>query len=302
MSNEDSLFFTCGLVVSADTIVVPAQYNSLPDENMSRVAFCFDGNWVYNDVDNDVIGSICFRKSDNSVWMLGRNGNIRHVASGTLGFALDNIRGKFQDHRIETGRLGELLCIREVDNDLYICGQSSQVYQNSGGIWTNISPPGAKIASPTLESLDGLSGRDIYVVGEKGHLLHYDGSRWTTLDSPTNRPLSCVLCKSETEVYACGNEGLLLVGSRDKWAVIDTERTMNFWDMALYDGQLYLAHVHGLVRYDGQNFVDIDTGITPTPGAHKLHARDGVLYSFGVDDIVKFDGKQWQSVVCPHNI
>jgi hypothetical protein len=268
---------------------------------MSRVAFCFDGNWVYNDVDNDVIGAICFRRSDKSLWMLGRNGNIRHVKSGSADFTLANIRGKFENHRIETDRLGALLCIREIENELYICGQSSQVYRYSNGAWANMSPPGAKIASPTLESLDGLLRNNIYAVGEKGLILHYDGSRWSTLDSPTNRPLSCVRCKNEDEVYACGNDGLLLVGNRNKWHVIDTERTMNFWDMALYNGQLYISHVHGLVRYDGQDFLDIDTGIIPSPGAHKLDVRDGLLYSFGVDDILKFDGNQWERLICPHN-
>jgi hypothetical protein len=301
MNNEDSLFFTCGVVVKAGTIVVPAQYNSLPGEQMSRVAFCFDGNWVYNDVDNDVIGAICFRRSDNSLWMLGRNGNLRHVKSGSADFTLANIRGKFENHRIETGRLGELLCIREIENELYICGQSSQVYRYSNGAWANMSPPGAKVGAPTLESLNGLSHNNIYAVGEKGLILHYDGSRWSTLDSPTNRPLSCVRCKSEDEVYACGNDGLLLVGNRNKWHVLNTERTMNFWDMALYNGQLYISHMHGLVRYDGQDFFDIDTGIIPPPGAHKLDARDGLLYSFGVDDILKFDGNQWERLICPHN-
>lgn len=301
MTQEDSLFFTCGLVVKAGTLIIPAQYNSLPNEPMSRVAFCFDDNWVYNDVDNDVIGAVCFRHSDNSLWMLGRNGNIRHVKSGSADFTLENIRGKFENHRIETDRRGELLCIREIANELYICGQSSQVYRHSNGAWTDISPAGAQVGSPTLESLDGLSHDNIYAVGEKGHILHYDGSRWSTLDSPTNRPLSRVLCTREDEVYACGNDGLLLVGNRHGWQVIDTQRTLNFWDMALYNGHLYLAHVHGLVRYDGQDFVDVDTGIDPPPGAHKLDAGDGLLYSFGVDDLLKFDGKQWERLICPHN-
>lgn len=301
MNNEDSLFFTCGLVVSPDTIVVPAQYNSLPDENMSRVAFCFDGNWVYNDVDNDVIGSICFRSSDRSVWMLGRKGNIRHVAAEAADFTLENIRGKFQNQHIETGRLGELLCIREIDDALYVCGQSSQVYLNSDGAWVEISPPGAEIASPTIESLDGLTREDIYAVGEKGLIMHFNGSQWRQLDSPTNRPLSCVRCKSGDEVYVCGNDGLLLVGNHDQWQILDTNRSVNFWDMALYNGQLYLSHAHGLVRYDGMNFFDIDMGFVPSVGGHKLDARDGVLYSFGIDDICRFDGKHWQRVLCPHN-
>ncbi|UYB51255.1 hypothetical protein OCJ37_14805 [Xanthomonas sp. AM6] len=301
MDNEDSLLFTCGLIVKAGTIVVPAQYNSLPGERMSRVAFCFDGHWVYHDVDDDVIGAICFRRSDNSLWMLGRHGHLRHVTSGATDFTLTNIRGKFQDHRIETDRLGELLCIREIDDELYICGQSSQVYRHSDGTWANMSPPGAKVGSPTLESLDGLSHNDIYAVGEKGLILHHDGSRWSTLDTPTDRPLSCVRCKSEDEAYACGNDGLLLVGNRNEWREIDTGRTMNFWDMALYDGHLYMSHANGLVRYDGQSFFDVDTGIIPVSGAHRLDARDGLLYSFGVDDILKFDGKRWERLICPHN-
>lgn len=301
MDNEDSLFFTCGVIVSTDTFVVPAQYNSLPQEWMSRVAFCFDGEWGYNDVDIDVIGAVCFRQSDNSLWMLGRRGNLRQVASGAADFTLANIRGKFQDSRVDTGRRGELLCIRVIENELYICGQSTQVYRYVDGAWADVSPPWAEIGSATLESLDGVSCNDIYAVGQKGAVLHYDGTHWSTLASPASRSLSRVLCRSADEVYVCGNDGLLLVGNRDGWRSIDTGRTMHFWDMALYDGQLYIAHLHGLIRYDGQNFVDIDTGIVPAPTGHRLDARDGLLYSFGIDDLLRFDGKRWERIVCPHN-
>ncbi|MDV3514239.1 hypothetical protein [Stenotrophomonas sp. C1657] len=301
MENEDSLFFTCGVSVSAGTFVVPAQYNALPQERMSRVAFCFDGDWVYNDVDIDVIGAVCFRPSDNSLWMLGRHGNLRRVASGAAGFTLANIRGKFQDSRIDTGRRGELLCIRAIEDELYICGQSSQVYRHVDGVWTDVSPPWAFIGSPALESLDGLSSSDIYAVGQNGALLHYDGTHWSILASPTSRPLSRVLCGRGDEVYACGNDGQLLVGNRNGWRTLNTGRSAHFWDMALYDGHLYIAHLRGLIRYDGQDFVDVDTGIVPAPGGHKLDVCDGLLYSFGIDDILVFDGKRWQRIVCPHN-
>jgi hypothetical protein len=76
---------------------------------------------------------------------------------------------------------------------------------------------------------------------------------------------------------------------------------MNFWDMSLYNGQLYISHAHGLIRYDGQDFVDIETGIIPAPCAHKLDAHDGLLYSFGADHILEFDGDRWEQVICPHN-
>ncbi len=298
-----SLFFTCGHVVSREVTVIPAQYNAMPDDDISRVALRFADEWAYHDVDTDVIGAVTFRAVDNSLWLLGRHGIVRTASTGTRSFKLEYIRGKFREEKIPAGKFGELLCIRLIGNDLYVCGQSSQVYIRSATGWSHMDEGMFKMAAPTLESIDGTGPGDIYAVGEKGIIVHFDGKRWRKLDSPTNRPLSTVRCVSKDEVYICGNDGLLFRGNKDSWEFIgDEEIDYNFWDLEMFQDKIYLAHVAGMVVFDGVQLSDVDFNLGEDISCHKLHANDGVLWSFGVDDLLFQDGQKWTRVICPHNI
>jgi hypothetical protein len=297
-----SLFFTCGHVISRNTVVIPAQYNALSEVDISRVALKFGDVWAYHDVDNDAIGSVTFRHSDQSLWLLGRHGIVRTVGGAGNPFTLDNIRGKFTEETIDIGRHGELLCVNIIGDAVYACGQSAQVYVRGSSGWKRFDHGMRKMAVPGFESIDGSGPDDIYVAGEKGVVAHFDGNKWTYLDSPTNRPLSSVCCISKDEVYLCGNNGLIFKGSRNGWQSVGThDMTYKFWDMELFEDKLYLAHAKGIVVYDGKNLQEMDFGMEGHIACHKLHAADGVLWSFGIDDLLVFDGNRWDRVICPEN-
>jgi hypothetical protein len=43
------------------------------------------------------------------------------------------------------------------------------------------------------------------------------------------------------------------------------------------------------------------TGLEPEIDGYRLDARDGQLWSFGVEDLAWFDGKKWKRLKHPDN-
>ena len=78
--------------------------------------------------------------------------------------------------------------------------------------------------------------------------------------------------------------------------------TDNFWGIEYFQGKIYLASLNGLFVLDDGHISTIKTGLTPEIKGYRLHANDGVLWSFGVDDLAFFDGNNWQRVIHPDNV
>jgi hypothetical protein len=299
-----SLFFTSGLVVDRKTVVVPAQYNALPDENMTRVMLKFGEDWYHHDVDDDSISSVTLDRDEMSVILLGRHGLVKVGGGGGQPFTLDNLgNNPFRYERVPSADYGELLCVRDVTGLVAACGQSRQVYRRAGANWVRMDTGMRKMAAASLEGIDGTGPSNIFAVGDYGTILHYDGSRWIELDSPTNRPLAAVRCAAPDEVYVCGNDGILLKGNRNAWQILASgEFSSHFWDLEVFDGKIWVAHSQGVLRYDGTTVEPVDLQLGKMIGHHKLHAADDILWSFGVDDLCYFDGRTWREVICPENV
>ena len=54
--------------------------------------------------------------------------------------------------------------------------------------------------------------------------------------------------------------------------------------------------------HDGTTFEPVDFGLSTDVDCHRLHANDGVMWSFGIDHLLVFNGKKWSEVVCPMNV
>jgi hypothetical protein len=231
------------------------------------------------------------------------NGVIHSVGQYGPAISPDTITGSYRETIIsDAPHYGALFRIRFIGEDIYACGQSSQVHILRGKGWQHFDDGILLRGGTTLEDIDGTGPEDIYAVGWKGAICHYDGKRWTKLDSPTNQHLSNVRCVSRDEVYVCGNRGSLFRGNRGHWEFIgDPDFTENFWGMAVFEGQLYLTHNLGLVKHDGSELIPIDVDIARKLTCHRLHGADGVLWSFGEKELLRFDGTSWGEVVCPEN-
>jgi hypothetical protein len=298
-----SLFFTDGHVINRNAILVAGQLNAYPEADFSRLVFLLNGEWLHRDVEDDMIRSVTFNPAVQQCYFMGRNGTIISAGNGRP-FNERNMTGTFREEHIsDTETYGELFRIRSICGSVYACGQSSQIYKLQRGIWTHFDQGILREDGETLEDIDGAAPDDIYAVGLSGTIAHYDGKAWTLLDSPTNQHFSNVRCASRNEVYLCGNNGMVFRGRRDNWQFIGSpDLTSTFWGMEMFHDELYLAHHEGIMKYDGNSIVPVSTGEKKFT-FHRLHSNDEILVSFGVDDIVIFDGGAiWSEMVFPDNV
>jgi hypothetical protein len=157
-----------------------------------------------------------------------------------------------------------------------------------------------------LSCIDGNHEQDIYVVGMEGVAFHFDGGKWRRLRLPTNAHLHWVRCYGPDEVYICGNDGTLLQGSARKGFrdVGGGQDNPTWWCLAKFRDKVYLSAMEGLFAWDGQNIAPVETGLEPEPETWQLDTSligGEALWSFGVKDLVWFDGKQWQRLHHPDN-
>lgn len=292
---ENSVYFTNGFVRSADCVYLSAKLNAYSEENFSRVYTFENGEWEVIEVDASV-KAVCYHAPARQAFCMGKEGLV--VASDPA--------GEHEEVIADVTRFGFLNQIKSIAGELYICGYGGQVYRRGPGGWQHqdqgVLESTIDASSVDLQDIDGLSADDLYVVGTGGNMHHYDGSRWSRIDSPTNRHLLRVLAVAPDEVYVSGSGGTLLVGSRGKWQDISHPNPdLDFWGMAHYRGDLYLAFATGLVRRRGGQFEYVKPVAGRTLSHHRLHANDGVLWSFGLDDLFWFDGTTWHEEVCPDN-
>jgi hypothetical protein len=303
-AKPSSLFFNDGHVVDRNAIVIAGQFNLYPDADVSRIALLLDAQWAGHDVRSDTIRSVTFDAVTQRCFLMGRNGIVVSVGNGQK-FSRDNLQGSWREVLIpDVARYGELFRIRAIANSVYACGQSSQIYKLQSGGWTHFDQGILDLGAETLEDIDGSAPDDIYAVGLLGTIAHYDGRAWRLLDSPTNQHLSNVRCVSRDEIYICGNNGTVFRGNQHAWTFIgEPASEVSYWGMDLFNGELYLAHSGGIVKHDGQNLVSVHVQLETKRKLtfHRLHANDGLLFSFGVDDLVYFDGQTWREVVWPDN-
>lgn len=294
-TEDTSVYFTDGHVVSKKLILIAAKLNALSEEEFSRVFYLKDGEWTFDDL-QDSVHSGWFVNAERTAYWLGRRGNVIVVGGGRLRTE------KIPDAR-EYGFLNRM---RQIGSDLYICGYGGQVYRRTARGWDHLDS-GILVRRPTaksvdLQDIDGTAGDDIYAVGTGGALFHFDGKRWTRLDSPTNLHLLRVRCVSKDEVYICGSRGCFFKGNRSRWNDLsDPNFTDDFWGLEYFQDEVYLAHANGLMVWTDSTLKAVNLGVKKPISAHRLHANDGVLWSFGVDDLFSYDGKKWKEVPCPEN-
>ena len=308
-TNEDDviedrkLFFTDGCVTPDGAVVIPAQFDSRPDVDVTRVVMRFDDLWLHHDMLEDMVRSVTFSKPSGVCYLMGRNGIIRRFGGRDPKLLPDRISGTFETETIgDVEKFGELFRIRSIAGVPYICGSSRQVYMRANSQWMHRDDGILELAAPALEDIDGTSADDIYAVGLLGTILHFNGKKWSELDSPTNQHLSNVRCVTPRQVYVCGNHGSLFVGNRSGWRFIgDSDIDANFWGMTRFRDQIYVCDSRDVLRAspDGLERLNIagDRAIT----CHRLDANEQEMWSFGPHHLFRFDGSTWAEVLCPEN-
>lgn len=286
------VYFNDGVVRTAGHVFIAAKLAHLnPDEfEFGRMFFHKAPQWGYQDINWSVV-SVCYRETPYSFVALGERGGVMTYSPGTP---------PHEEFIADARDYGSLSQVRSIKNTLYACGMQGQVYRRGNDAWEHIDQGilDSEISTSALHlnGIDGTSPSDIYVVGMGGRILHYDGWAWAELDSPTNVHLERVHCVEPGEAYVCGNSGTFLKITPHGIENLSISLEDHFWGLTSFQAKIYLATLKGLYVYDGTTVAAVDTGLEPAIGGYRLDARDGQLWSFGVDDLAYFDGAAWTRV------
>ncbi len=183
-----------------------------------------------------------------------------------------------------------------IDEQVIGVGMSGLIIsRRSDGLWNRVAGP--KSGRPGLEAADGFSLDEVYAVGWEGALLWLQGDKLTDCAAPCSVILTDVVCAADGLVYVCGQEGLLLRGRHMRWEVICEGATEeNLWAVASFNGRIYVATILSLYTIEDDALVPVDFGEDPPTSCYELFVRDGLLWSIGREDIVRFDGSSWTRV------
>lgn len=283
--------------------------------------------WVWTDYDWSVV-SVCYDPLRDLRCVLSREGDVNIYGPGGDPDETFHIReaGVFGS---SAAGLGYVNRIRAIGGQLYVCGQSRQVWRTDfdgphlmSCQWTDLagvmrqSPPPEVPDDPDLldqwldahnavdfVDVDGTSDADISVVGDE--VWHWEGCAWQQIVLPNDLPLNAIKVVSPSQVFLAGRGGLLVGNARDGFTTATSRTTgENFTSIEWFEGKLYLASPVGLHFYDPEtrNIVRYPTRLAPElRDVHSLEARDDVLWSFGLKDVARFDGYAWVRVDHPDN-
>ena len=304
--SESGRLFYRGGHASPEGLGVLAGPVDNPDETESTVFYILRGDQWARQVFAFAVSSLTHLahadSPDAGWWLLGKRGEVASYNGTTP-----------RIERIPTGgtgnpgkKFGYLSQIRVIDGALFICGYRRQVHRRDGGQWHLISDPilDRRAEGPWngFESIDGFAQDDLYAVGDDGEIWHFDGATWRACDSPTNQNLADVRC-IDGKAWICGDRGIVLCGDKDGWQVVWDKKapSENWWSLEHFVGKTYLAGNEFLgVLEDGQ-IDEVDVGLKEEITTMVLHARDGVLWSIGEEDILSWDGSRWTAWVAPEN-
>lgn len=294
------LYFNDGCVKAREHVYIAGKLHSLDPRkyDFSRMTYYKNGQWGKRDFEWNV-ASVYYSLSNDTFYTLAIDGDVGISSKGVLNCE------KISGAGISQG-LGAVKQIRAIGNFIYVCGDQGQVYKRDETGWKHMDKEllDKKISATALDlnSIDGSSENNIYVVGFHGKIFHYDGKKWNAVQSPTTKHLERVRVVNENEVYICGNDGTLLKGNKNGFEDFSLNKAEeHFWGIEYFQDKIYLASLNGLYVFDGKKITSLKTGLTPEIGGYRLDARDGALWSFGVDDLAFFDGNKWTRIIHPDN-
>jgi hypothetical protein len=292
------LFFCDGCVVRRDVLLLAAGFNADPDQEDSRVVFKLRDAWRHFDVEDDAVISVTAR--GDTGYVLGSRGSVFEVPLDTT-MTLETIDDKIRDWLIRAAYdYGELTRVRIISDIPYCCGQSGQVYRLKEQKWVSADRGLRSDSGPDLEDIAGSGMDDIYVVGLGGAMQHFDGKGWWSVDLPTNSNLSAIRRNSAGIYYVCGDDGLILTGSGEHWRIVaEAVPDKNYWGLEIFEEEVYLAHGKGIDRLVDGQVRAVPIGLDGKLTFQHLQGCCGQLYSFGTDDLLKFDGVSWSRVLVP---
>lgn len=298
-AGDSSVVFVDGFAKDKNWIYVSAELKALAEEDIdyTRIFSWKNGQWGCLELDQLAIRSVCAASlPQRAIHFLDEEGEVVTLTPEGLK------RERIPDAGTERGRLGCVVRMREIAKNFYVCGTHGQIYRRESSGWAHYDQGVLGPSAPDLNCIDGISKNNIYVVGDRGTILHHGGESWKYDNPLTKEHLRWVRCISQNEIYVCGRKGAFFRGYFSNWTDLSNPTLReHFSCVEVFEGKVYLASASSLYVLDGNQIQRIDTGLSPTPDGHRLHASDGVLWSFGSRHLCFFDGKKWTYVKHPDN-
>ncbi len=199
--------------------------------------------------------------------------------------------------------MGHLRDLRTIAGHFVAAGMGRQVYvRGGGGDWRRLDEgvlaDPADLAITGFNAIDGSDLDHLHAAGFGGEIWYRDGDAWRPADSPTNLVLYSLVAVSADEIYAAGQSGVVLRGCRDTWqALVPPDPADDIWDVAWFDGRLFVATRTAVFVREGDAFRPLPIGASGPGAAQALHAGHGALWSFGASHLAwSEDGETWRSV------
>jgi hypothetical protein len=296
---EIGISFRSGISLGMDAGIVIAQEGRKPDIDFPEsliMEWSAPVGWTSFKIPLTAIRMCQLPGTDPELVVMGAGGYV-HVVSQR------RIVEEMIDLTNEGPRLrGNIRDMRLIGDHIYAAGMNRQVYRRiAPGKWVHCDR-GVVQPLGTLEitgfcAIDGLSESEFWAVGFNGEIWYCAGQTWYRIDSPTNLILHRVRVIDDDLIYASGQEGVLLKGSRNGWQHIEhTITNENLWGMEWFNDRLYIAGDHAIYCYDGNQLAVVDTGLGDNYTYRHLNAFNGGMWSFGTHHIARTDGKNWYDV------
>ena len=241
-------------------------------------------------VEWDTVAMAVARKPEEIMLAVSSEGNVYSYVGG---------RENLEKIPTVRGDIRNLMC---VDGVVYACGVRRQVFRRDSAInWIDISAPEPSQNEKRMvgfEAINGFSNTELYAVGWSGDIFRYDGLKWNDIVSPTNNVLTSVACGDNGFAYIVGRNSTFIKGRNDSWEIIDTEGIIDdFWDVHWFNDKVYISSMSRLYEFDGNIFRPVDVGVDRPSTCHKLTSSEGIMWSVGTKDFIKFDGLKWERIV-----
>jgi hypothetical protein len=319
--------FIAALVVRSDRLYIAASPDAFEPYTPFTRLFAYYGDqpdrpWTHHDVQWWTVGLETSERDDGvrTHYALSQEGDVEVVSQGVA------VTEKIADAGVSSpGNKGYCYVsdLRYIGDHLYACGSGGQVYKrlrpdnwvhmDAGLLQDRNALADGTIGRLLLRAIEGAAEDDVYVAGSmpgktgyEGVLFHWDGASWQPVDIARGKQLNAIYVESTDRIWLCGQDGALLVGNHrdgfEDWSDITQDQL--FHDLTMYEDTLYLAADKGLCAYDGKRrrVVRVKTGLKPEPRyMSNIDHVNGVLWSVGRKDIIRFDGNAWARIDHPDN-
>ena len=164
--------------------------------------------------------------------------------------------------------------------------------------WEELSNPSV---TANLEAVCEDPSGGFLACGWDGLVAHYEGGSVEQLESGTNVILTDIICDDGGEIFACGQRGIILRGTKGALRPLNVEGIIeDFWSIAKFQGDVYVSSITALYKLvDDENLelVKFDDKVIPTSFYRLDTYEDSLLLSVGQKDAVLFDGKAWTGIL-----